>query len=141
MNSFDLEHFKSTAEITSTEQSVEVCKPMKTRAICSIYEYVAALTTLARSLQDMSSISKYIDVVKVDSLINPAQLAFELIRQKKQTVTFVRNYHGGDTGERVSLSELYINPEWEHRLENYFADKSKSMDEELYCHLLEELAQ
>lgn len=114
---------------------VEVCKPVYTRDTCSLYEYVLVLTTLAKTLHDSSEIAKYIDLVDVNTLINPALLAFILISSGKMNAILFRNYRGYGACEKVSLSELVINPEWESRIREYYAEKEMSMYEELYKHI------
>lgn len=116
--------------------TIEEHSPIYTRNVCSIYEFVLILTTLAKSLNDSSEISKYIDLVNVNSIINPAELAFILIKEKKVTATLIRNYHGKGTGEMVSLDKLIVNPEWIERIEDYYSSKRDLMYDELYKYLI-----
>ena len=106
---------------------LEIHKPVFTRNICSIYEYTLVLTTLAKMLHDSKDISKYVDIVNANTLINPAHLAFLLISSGKMNV---------NEQELVSLSELIVNPEWEDRIRSYYLEKEKSMTDELYSHLI-----
>lgn len=115
---------------------LEIHKPVFTRNICSIYEYTLVLTTLAKMLHDSKDISKYVDIVNANTLINPAHLAFLLISSGKMNATLIRNYRNVNEQELVSLSELIVNPEWEDRIRSYYLEKEKSMTDELYSHLI-----
>ena len=108
--------------------TIEKHKPIYTRPIISKYEYVGAITTLAEYLESLDTVEKYTDAIEVDTLINPSELAFRLIKCGKMDCNIIRN--GGM--EKVTLSELARNPLWDDVIEEYFQTKTSSMAEELY---------
>ena len=104
---------------------VQVFYPVYTRPILSRFEYEGAITELANYLNSKDSVGQDCEI---NTLINPAELAFRLIQQKKFDVTIVRN----KGAEKVTFSVLKRNPLWDQRVEEYFKIKNASLKEELY---------
>lgn len=105
---------------------METYKPVVTRGM-SKFEYVGAMTSLARYLKGLKSIAKYVDVVDCSTLVNPCELAFYLLDKGKMNVLFIRN-----RCEKVTFSELTYNKLWRDEVIDYFKKKNESMNEEFY---------
>lgn len=107
---------------------MQTYEPITTRPIMSKFEFVGALTTLALYLKSKTSLEQYTDVGDIFRLPNTAEIAFQIIKNKKMDVIIKRN-HGA---ELVSFSKLQYNPQWMKDVEEYFVEWNASVDEELY---------
>ena len=143
MNSFQLERFLANLETFGeikggaddgtkfeavTDAKIPKHQPVYTRPIMSLYEYVGALSTLAKFLSTQKSIAAFVDDIEVSALLNPAEMALHLIRNGKIDCNIVRN-HGA---EIVSFSALKVNPIFEKTMLDYYEEKNKSMKQEFY---------
>lgn len=110
---------KVNVEIHDRNQTVEVYKPVITRRTMSMFEFVRVITALAKHLYSTHDISQYVEMAKdkieINSIINPAELAFKLITEGKVNATLDRLGY-----EKVTFSELKINPLWINMLQSYF---------------------
>lgn len=124
---FDMEQFakltggdndnNSSVDITVNDNDVqvEVYKPQLTRETMSKFEFVRTITAVAKYLYTLPDLSKYCKDVEINSLINPAELAFELIMNGKINATLNRLGY-----EKVTFSELKVNPIWVNMIRNYY---------------------
>lgn len=126
-NVVDNVHKKESDE----DYHVEIHYPVYTRPVLSKFEYEGVITTLAEYLENIDSISKYTLAANVNSLINTAELAYQLLKQGKMDCTIIRN----EGLEKVSFSVLKRNKQWDELIENYFKTKSESLEEEFYSKL------
>jgi len=101
--------------------SFEKYYPKKTRDHISIYEYSRVLTSLAKYLFDLNDLKKYLKNDTYDIIINPGELAYKLLEEKKFDAIIDRGI------EKVSYSTLKINPHWKTLIENNFARHNKSL--------------
>lgn len=98
-----------------TDTNMQVYKPKITRPTMSKYEFVRVCTAAAKYLYTLPDLSKYIKATEVNDLINPAELAFLLVINGKLNATLDRLGY-----EKVTLSELKINPVWVDIVKSYF---------------------
>ena len=133
---FDIESFaqmiggddKENVNVAVYEDApeVEVYKPVITRETMSKYEFVRVITAVGKYLNSLPDISKYYKEVEVNSLINPLELAFNLVMEGKMNATLDRLGY-----EKVTFSELKINPLWIEIVKNYFEQRKKAEQKEL----------
>lgn len=133
---FDIEAFsqmiggdeKENANVTVYEETpeVEVYKPVITRETMSKFEFVRVITAVGKYLYSRPDISKYCDEIEVNTLINPLELAFDLIMEGKMNATLDRLGY-----EKVTFSELKINPLWVDMAKNYFKQRKEAEKDEL----------
>ena len=114
-------------EITreDVDAEIEVYEPHITRETLSIYEYVAVITKLAKYLFSLMDIAKYIDEVELNQVVNPSELAFNLLNDGKFDAVIDRGY------EKVTFSKLKIREQWKETIRNYFNYQHQVMDEEV----------
>lgn len=105
---------------------VEVYKPAITRETMSKYEFVRVITAVAKYLNSLPDLSKYCKDLEVNSIINPAELAFNLVMDGKMNATLDRLGY-----EKVTFSELKINPLWVSMVKNYFEQRHESEKKEI----------
>lgn len=105
----------------SADTSVQVYKPKITRPTMSKFEFVRVCTAAAKYLYALPDLSAYIKTPEVNDLINPAELAFLLITSGKLNATLDRLGY-----ERVTMSELRINPIWIQIVRNYFNQRHEA---------------
>lgn len=120
---------ETTVTIHPKDQTVEIYKPKLTRNTLSIYEFVRVITAVAKHLSSIRDISAYIsdsNDIEINSIINPAELAFKLVKEGKINATLERLGY-----EKVTFSELKINPLWINTLEDYFATRRDAEVNEL----------
>ena len=115
------------------DSSFPIYKPRISRKTMSKFEFDGAITTLAEYIDNIPSIRDYIDgdindSININSLINPAEFTYRLVMNHKLDCIIVR-YNGL---EKVSFSELKINPIWIRQIDEHFATKNASMKKELY---------
>ena len=91
-----------------------------TRPICTVYELAKIITLLAEYLESLSDIQKYIKYTDDVLLLNPAEFAFEILRNG----AFDANIHRAK-GEIVTFSLLEVNPLDIKLLESDFNDQNK----------------
>lgn len=133
---FDIESFaqmiggddKENVNVAVYEDApeVEVYKPVITRETMSKYEFVRVITAVGKYLNSLPDISKYYKEIEVNSLINPLELAFNLVMEGKMNATLDRLGY-----EKVTFSELKINPLWIEIVKNYFEQRKKAEQKEL----------
>ena len=108
-----------------TIAEVEVYEPRITRETLSIYEYVAVITKLAKYLFSLMDIDKYIDEVELNQVVNPSELAFNLLNDGKFDAVIDRGY------EKVTFSKLKVREQWKETIRNYFNYRHQVMEEEV----------
>lgn len=112
-----------------SQPKMEIFKPVYTRPILSKNEYVGALTTMAKYIDDLDSLEDYIeDGIEIHNLGNSAAIVFSLFKAGKLDCLIIRN-HGR---EKITMSQLKINPRWIEQLDKYFKKWKKSVDKELF---------
>lgn len=113
-------------KVTVNESAkIEIHHPKITRPTISVYEYVGAITKLAKFLYSINDLERYISEVEVVQVINPAELAFKLLDEGKFDAILDRGY------ERVSFSTLKVRPQWRDMIINYFAQQNKNLHDEM----------
>lgn len=105
---------------------VEVYKPIITRETMSKYEFVRVITSVGKYLNSLPDLSKYCKDIEVNTIINPVELAFNLIMEGKMNATLDRLGY-----EKVTFSELKINPLWISMVRNYFNQRHETEKKEL----------
>lgn len=90
-----------------------------------MFEYVGVITKLAKYLSNIPDIEKYVSDVEVNQLINPAELAFNLLNEGKFDAVLDRGY------EKVSFSKLKVKPQWKDMITNYFKTHHDSITNEV----------
>lgn len=110
----------------SSDVTIEHHKPRITRPIMSKFEFVRVCTAAAKYLYALPDLSQYITTPEVNDLINPAELAFLLIINGKLNATFDRLGY-----EKVTMSELKINPVWIDMVKHYFDFRHNSEHNEI----------
>lgn len=115
-------------EVVNKENDVDVVEyePHITREIISKYEYVRVITAVAKYLYSIQDLSKYVEDVEINSIINPCELAFELISKGKFDAVLDRQGY-----EKVTFSKLKVNPMWVNMLKEYFAEQHKNIENEI----------
>lgn len=125
------QHVEENIEKTRpvVKSSMKIYKPVLTRNTISKFEYVAVITKLAKYLHALptlpSVINDFSSDLKINNIINPAELAWMLLRKGVYNPVFDRGY------EKVSFSELSINPTWDNLIENYFKSQHEAIEKEL----------
>jgi len=105
---------------------VEEYEPKITRPTISIYEYAEIHTMLADFIEPHTSIKDFTDEVEIKGTVNPAELAFYLLKEGKWNAVINRGY------EKVSFSKLKINKQWSDTIENYFKEQHETHKRELF---------
>ena len=110
--------------------NIRVYKPRLTRNTISLFEYVAVITKLAKYIHSLPSLPDTVeefaqDSVTINNIINPSELAWILLKKGVYNPIFDRGY------EKVSFSELIINPTWDNLIENYFKSQHAAIQSEL----------
>lgn len=108
------------------DTSVETFKPKITRPTMSKFEFVRVCTAAAKYLYALPDLSAYIKTPEINDLINPAELAFLLVTSGKLNATLDRLGY-----ERVTMSELRINPIWIDIVRNYFNQRHEAEHAEI----------
>ena len=108
---------------------VEEYEPKITRPIMSIYEYAEVHTMLAEYLEAQRSIRNVVNDVEIRSTVNPAEVAFNVLREGKWDAVLDRGY------EKVSYSKLKYNPQWESTCAHYFTQQHEAQKNELFAPL------
>lgn len=124
-STFDAKTDDVSFTTSDNESTVEVYYPHITRDTISIFEYVGVITKLARYLYSLTNLSKYISEIEVNQIINPAELAYHLLKSGKFDAVIDRGY------ERVTFSVLKIKPQWQEMIENYFTQQHEVVQNEL----------
>ena len=115
----------SKVEIVGEKSVMETYYPKITRDTLSVFEYVGVITKLAKYLSNIPDIEKYVSDVEVNQLINPAELAFNLLNEGKFDAVLDRGY------EKVSFSKLKVKPQWKDMITNYFKTHHDSITNEV----------
>lgn len=105
--------------------NVEVHYPKMTRETLSIYEYVGVITKLAKYLNSLTNLDKYLPDIEVNQIINPAELAFNLLNDGKFDAVIDRGY------ELVTFSVLKIKKQWKDTISNYFKNQHDTIENEI----------
>lgn len=106
--------------------TVPIYKPQITRPTMSKFEFVRVCTAAAKYLYSIPDLSKYVSATEINDIINPAELAFILIINGKLNATLDRLGY-----EKVTMSELKINPIWIDILKNYFNHRHQQEHKEI----------
>lgn len=114
----------------SIKNNMKIYTPVLTRNTISKFEYVAVITKLAKYLHALPTLPAIVDSVltddvKINNIINPSELAWILLRKGVYNPVFDRGY------EKVSFSELTINPTWNNLIEDYFRSQHEAIEKEL----------
>ena len=110
----------------TNDLTVEKYDPKITHRKMSIFEYAEAHTKLAEFIASGNSVRDYIDDVEIKANVNPAELAFHILKENKWDATINRGY------ELVSYSRLKINPQWEETIQNYFNAQHDTQKHDLF---------
>lgn len=118
---------KESKNSIGNEQSatVEVYYPKITRETLSIYEYVGVITKLAKYLNSLTNLDKYLSDIEVNQVINPSELAFNLLNDGKFDAVIDRGY------ELVTFSVLKIKKQWKDTISNYFKNQHDAIEKEI----------
>lgn len=108
-----------------TNSEVEIYYPKITRDMIGLYEYVGVITKLAKYLYDLPDLGKYLNDLEVNSLINEAELAFQLLDSGKMDAIIDRGY------EKVTFSVLKVRPQWKETILHYFAERRSNVENEM----------
>ena len=111
--------------INNTNSVIETYSPNITRETLSLYEYVSVITKLAKYLNTLTNLDKYVDDVEVNQIINPAELAFNLLNDNKFDAIIDRGY------EKVTFSKLKIKQQWKDTISNYFESQHDAIENEI----------
>ena len=102
--------------------TIEEYEPIKTSKYISIYEYVKLLTDLSLFLYESKSVSKYIEQLEVNNLIEPNKLAYELLKNGTFDAVIDRGY------EKVTFSKLKINPIYNSLIEQFLDEQEANVN-------------
>lgn len=105
--------------------NVEVYYPKMTRETLSIYEYVGVITKLAKYLNTLTNLDKYLPDIEVNQIINPSELAFNLLNDGKFDAIIDRGY------ELVTFSVLKVKKQWKDTISNYFKNQHDTIEKEV----------
>jgi hypothetical protein len=119
-----------SSHLPTIRTNMRVYKPRLTRNTISLFEYVAVITKLAKYIHSLPSLPDTVeefaqDSVTINNIINPSELAWILLKKGVYNPIFDRGY------EKVSFSELIINPTWDNLIENYFKSQHAAIQSEL----------
>ena len=130
-DSIQLKENNKNENSIGNEQSatMEVYYPKITRETLSIYEYVGVITKLAKYLNSLTSLDKYLSDIEVNQVINPAELAFNLLNDGKFDAVIDRGY------ELVTFSVLKIKKQWKDTISNYFKNQHNTIEKEILAPL------
>jgi hypothetical protein len=91
----------------------------------SVFEYVGAITKLAKYINSMKQLPDFNEEIEIKNMINPSEVAYILLKNGVYDPIFDRGY------EKVSFSELDVNPIWAKTIESYFESQHESLAKEL----------
>jgi hypothetical protein len=100
-----------------SDVTIEKFKPRLTRDICSVFEFVRVVTDLANHLYNLPSIEKYVDGIEIKNIVEPCDLAYKLLRNGRFNAILDRGT------ERVTFSELHVDPFTYELVESYLAQQ------------------
>ena len=112
-------------EITN-DTKVETYEPKLTRPTISVFEYAEIHTMLADYIESHKSVKNFVDDIEIKGNVNPAELAFHLLKEGKWDAVIDRGY------EVVSYSKLKINKQLEDTIANYFKEQHEVEKQELF---------
>jgi hypothetical protein len=121
----------STISLVSSQK--QTLKPVKTRKFIGLYEFIAVVTKLADYLfhvEDLSDVAP-LNMIGIGTYVNHTQLAWKLLRNGIFNATLDRAI------EKVSFSELEINPFWIEFMESNFEAHKEAFDEDVLRRLLQ----
>lgn len=110
----------------NNKPQMPIYKPRITRPTMSKFEFVRICTAVAKLLYSLPDLSKYINTTEVNNLINPSEVAFLLVINGKINAIFDRLGY-----EKVTMSELRINPIWIETCKNYFNHRHQTEQHEI----------
>ena len=110
----------------TNDTTVEVYEAKITRPILSVYEYVDVHTKLAMFIDGHKSIKQFVDDVEINFTVNPAELAYHLLKEGKWDAVIDRGY------EKVTYSRLKANPQWGEMIERYFEQQRNVYTHDLF---------
>ena len=115
-----------TLQNLTKDSTVEEYEPKITRPTISIYEYAEIHTMLADFIESHNSIKEFTNDIEIKGNVNPAELAFYLLKEHKWNAIINRGY------ELVSFSKLKYNKQWSDTIENYFKEQHEIQKQELF---------
>lgn len=92
------------------------------RPLLSVYELSAVGTKLAETIYDNTSIAEYQTEKEINNIVNPAQLAFQLLQSGAYDAIIDRGY------DKIKYSETHKNELKLTQLDNYFNEQNESVD-------------
>ena len=98
--------------------------PKITRPKLSIYEYSGIITQVAEYLMSIKDLDKFLEEPQINNIIDPCQLAFELLKNNKIEVQIDRGY------ETVLFSQCKQDEMIINEIENYL--KTRNQDRKKY---------
>lgn len=101
---------------------IEEYAPIKTSKYISIYEYAKILTDLSLFLHESKSVSKYIEDLEVDNIIEPNKLAYELLKNGTFDAVIDRGY------EKVTFSKLKVNPIYDKLIVKFLQEQEDNIN-------------
>ena len=112
--------------IPDSDTVFEIKKPILTRPTMSKYEFAHAITEFGKYLETLPDVEKYCGKLEFNMIMSGPELAFELLINKKINILIDRLGY-----EKVSFSELIINPIWISTIKNYFKQRHETEAEEI----------
>ena len=103
-------------------ETIEEYAPIKTSKYISIYELAKVLTDLSLYLYESKSVSKYIEDLEVNTLIEPNRLAYELLKNGTFDAVIDRGY------EKVTFSKLKINPVYDDLIVKFLDEQEHNIN-------------
>ena len=103
--------------------SIKKYYPVKTSKYISIYEYARILTDLSLYLYNQKSLSKYIDDIEINNVIDTNKIAYKLLKSGTFDATIDRGY------EKVTFSVLKINPLYDRLIETFLNEQENNVNE------------
>ena len=73
----------------------------------------------------MTDLDKYLTSIEVNQIINPAELAFNLLNDGKFDAIIDRGY------ELVTFSTLKVRKQWKDTISNYFKSQHDTIEREI----------
>lgn len=101
---------------------IEEYAPVKTSKYISIYEYAKLLTDLSLYLYETKSVSRYIEDLEVENIIEPNKLAYELLKNGTFDAVIDRGY------EKVTFSKLKVNPIYDNLIVKFLAEQESNIN-------------
>lgn len=101
---------------------IEEYEPIKTSKYISIYEYAKILTDLSLYLYESKSVSKYVEELEINNIIEPNKLAYKLLKNGTFDALIDRGY------EKVTFSKLKINPKYDKLIVKFLDEQEDNIN-------------